>query len=84
MTRRAFKSDGFDIPVGHQGVQNQFISEYKLTLESIVNDVLAAEEKDARFSVSFDESTSARNCRYMNFNLHNATKFQSLGLIRIN
>ena len=48
--------------------------EYKLTSESIANDILAAKEKGARFSISFDESTSVRNRRYMNINLHNATK----------
>ena len=84
LTRRAFKSDGFDIPISRQGVRNQFMREYKLTSESIANDILAAKEKGARFSISFDESTSVRNRRYMNINLHNATNFQSLGLIRIN
>ena len=76
LTRRAFKSDGgFDIPVSRQGVGNQFMREYKLTLESIANDILAAKEEDASFSISFDESTSVRNRRYVNLNLHNATNF---------
>ena len=48
--------------------------EYKLTSESIANDILAAKEKGARFSISFDESTSVRNRRYMNIDLHNATR----------
>ena len=74
LTRRAFKSDGFDIPISCQGVRNQFMREYKLTSESIANDILAAKEKGARFSISFDESTSVRNRRYMNINLHNATR----------
>ena len=58
--------------------------EYKFTSGSIANDILAAKEKGARFSISFDESTSVRSRRYMKINLHNATNFQSLGLIRIN
>ena len=82
MTRRAFKSDGFDIPVSSQGPRNQFMREYKLRLESIANDI-PAKEKGARFSISLDESTSLRNRLYMNLNLHNATNFPSLGLIRI-
>ena len=53
-------------------------------MESIANDIRAAKEKGACFSISFDESTSVRNRRYMNLNLYNATYFQSLGLIRIN
>ena len=53
-------------------------------MESIANDIRAAKEKGACFSISVDESTSVRNRRYMNLNLHNATYFQSLGLIRIN
>ena len=84
LTRRAFKSDGNDFPISGQGVRNQFMREYKLTSESIANDILAAKEKGARFSISFDESTSVRSRRYMNIDLHNATNFQSLGLIRIN
>ena len=80
LTRRAFKSDGFDIPVSRQGVLNQFMREYKLTLESIADDIPAAKEEGVRF----DESTSVRNRRYVNLNLHNATNFQSFGLIRIN
>ena len=84
LTRRAFNSDGVDIPISRQGFRNQFMREYKLTSESIVNDIAAAKEKGAHFSISFDESTSVRNRRYMNINLHNATDFQSLGLIRIN
>ena len=50
--------------------------EYKSTLESIAHDILAAKEKGAPFSVSFDESTSVRNRRYMNLNLQNASKVQ--------
>ena len=55
-----------------------------MTLESIANDILAANEKSARFCINLDESTSLRNRRYMNLNVHNATNFQSLGLVRIN
>ena len=84
LTRRAFKSNDFDVPVSRQGVRNQFMMEYKLKLESIANDILAAKKGGARFSISFDESKSVRNRRYMNLYLHNATNFQSLGLIIIN
>ena len=55
-----------------------------MTSESIANYIVAAKEKGARFSISFDESAPVRNRWYMNINLHNATNFQSLGLIRSN
>ena len=58
--------------------------EYKLTSESIFNDILNAKGKGACFSISFDESTSVQNHRYLNINLHNATNFQSLCVVRIN
>ena len=35
LTRRAFKSDGFDSPVSHQGVRNQFMRGYKLTWRAL-------------------------------------------------
>ena len=38
---------------------------------------------NGRFSISFDESTSTRNQRFINLNLHFSTDFQSLGLIRV-
>ena len=37
----------------------------------------------ARFSISFDESTTARNRRYVNINLHNENDFHSLGMVRV-
>ena len=84
LTRRAFKSDGCDILVSLQGVRNQFMMEYKLTWESKSNDILAAKEEGASFSISFDESTSVRRRRYIKLNLHSATNFKSLGVIGIN
>ena len=39
--------------------------------------------KDGRFSITFDESTSMRNCRYMNSDVHFQGGYRSLGLVRI-
>ena len=39
--------------------------------------------RDGRFSISFDESTFMRNCRYLNINVHLGGGFRSLGMIRI-
>ena len=80
LKRRVFNSDGFDIRVRRRCVLNQFMREHMLTLESIANDFVAAKEKVARFPITFDESKSVQNQRYMNLSLRNAPNFQSLSL----
>ena len=49
----------------------------------IVTKIREIKETDNRFSISFDESTSTRNRRFINLNLHFPVGFQSLGLIRV-
>ena len=51
-----------------------------MTVSEKVN---TAKKNEDRFSISFDESTSVRNRRYMNLNLHDGQSFQSLGMIRV-
>ena len=45
--------------------------------------IVEIKKYNGRFSISFDESTSTRNRRFINLNLHFSTDFQSLDLIRV-
>ena len=40
-------------------------------------------ETGLRLSITCDESTSTRNCRFMNINAHFEKSFKSLGLTRV-
>ena len=57
--------------------------EFKTTLMTVSEKVNAVKKNRDRFSISFDESTSAKNRPYMNLNLHDRQSFQSLGMIRV-
>ena len=49
----------------------------------IVTKIREIKETTNRFSISFDWSTSIRNRRFINLNLHFPVGLQSLGLIRV-
>ena len=49
----------------------------------IVTKIREIQETNNRFSISFDESTSTRNRRFINLNLHFPVGLQSLGLILV-
>ena len=71
------------MPKSPPTIRDHFVKEFKNTLMTVSEKVNAAKKNGDRFSISFDESTSVRNRRYMNFNLHNEQSFQSLGMIRV-
>ena len=48
----------------------------------IVSKIRKIKKISNRFSISFDESTSTRNRRFINLNLHFPVGLKSLGLIR--
>ena len=52
-------------------------------VKNIQGELNAIKLRDGRFSIIFDGSTSTRNCRYMNINVHFQGGFRSLGLVRI-
>ena len=49
----------------------------------IVTKIREIKETNDHFSINFDESTSTRNRRFINLNLHFPVGLQSLGLIRV-
>ena len=80
---RAFKADGYSMPKSPQTICDHFVKEFKNTLMIVSEKVNTAKKNGDRFSISFDESTSVRNRRYMNLYLHDGQNFQSLGMIRV-
>ena len=80
---RAFKADGYSMPKSTQTIRDHFVKEFKYTLMTVSENVNTAKKNRDCFSISFDESTSVRNRRYMNFNLHDGQSFQSLGMIHV-
>ena len=68
LLRRAFKSDGYTLPKSPQNVRNQFMTRYGKTI-IIEQGIRKIQEEGGHFSISFDESTLVRYCRYMNLNL---------------
>ena len=49
----------------------------------ITKKIVEIKKCNGRFSISFDESTSTRNRRFINPNSHFSTDFLSLGLITV-
>ena len=83
LINRAFKTDGYSMPKSPQTIRDHFVKEFKNTLTTISEKVNTAKKNGDRFSISFDESTSVRNRRYMILNLRDGQSFQSLGMIRV-
>ena len=68
LNSRAFKADGNSMPKSPQTIRDHFVKEYKNTLITVSEKVNTAKKNEDCFSISFDESTSVRNRRYMNLN----------------
>ena len=77
------KKAGFELPESPETVKKKFMKEKKRLQDDAIEKIQAMKEDGDKFSLSFDESTSLRNRRYMNLNLHFSSGFQSLGLVRI-
>ena len=80
---RAFKADGYVLPTSHQHVRNLVIKNFENVTKLVKEELDEIKLNNGRFSITFDESTSARSRRYMNINCHFQGGFHSLGLLRI-
>ena len=80
---RAFKADGYDLPGSHKKVRDLVMKQKEDIVKTIRGELNAIKLRDGRFSITFDESTSMRNRRYVNINVHFQGGFRSLGLVRI-
>lgn len=80
---RAFKADGYDLPRSHKQVRDLVIKHSEKIRKFVKEELMAIKQNNGRFSITLDESTSTRNRRYMNINVHFQGGFRSLGVIRI-
>ena len=83
LLRRAFAADGYSLPGSRDYVKKVFMKQFTEIQTEIVTKIREFKETNNRFSISFDKSTTTRNRRFINLNLHFSVGFQSLGLIRV-
>ena len=83
LIRRAFKSDGYSLPKSPQIIQDYFINEFEKTVAIVTEKINNIKKNSGRFLISFDKSTSVRNRRNMNLNLHDVKGFHSLSMTHI-
>ena len=68
--RRAFAADGYSLPSSRDYVKKVFMKQFAEIQSKIVTKIREIKETNNCFSISFDESTSTRNQRCINLNLH--------------
>ena len=64
--RRAFKAEGYHLPRSHKTVRDLLMKQREYIIKTIRGELNAIKLKDGCFSITFDELTSMRNCRYIN------------------
>lgn len=80
---QAFRADGILLPSSPGQIKVLFMNHFEKVKGDIIQKVVESKKSNDRFSISMDESTSTRNRRFINLNLHFSSGFQSLGLIRV-
>ena len=75
---------GYTLPKNHSDIRNLAVNQYESIKNQIKSEIQEAKEAGIRLSITNDESTSARNRRFMNMNAHFETNFKSLGMARVN
>ena len=75
---RAFKAEGYDLPRSHKKVRDLLMKQREDIVKTTRGELNASKLRDDRFSITFDESNSLRNRRYININVHFQGGFRSL------
>ena len=75
-------SYGYDLPKSNGQIKKLFMAEYDKIKSKTISKFKLLKVAN-KFSISFDETTSIRNRRYLSINVHQPIDFQSLGLVRI-
>ena len=70
LLRRAFAADSYSLPSSRDYVKKMFMKQFAKIQSEIVTKIREIKETNNRFSISFNESKSTRNRRFINFNLH--------------
>ena len=79
----AFKSDGILLPSSPSRIKVLFMKHFQDVKSEITKKIIEIIKCNGCLLISFDESTSTRNRRFIKLNLRFSTDFQSLGLIRV-
>ena len=69
-TKTVTAADGYDLPGLHKKVRDLLMKQREDIVKTIRGELNAIKLRDGRFSITFGESTSMRNRRYMNINVH--------------
>ena len=73
-----------NLPTSSESVKQLVMSQGRKVRSFVMEELASRKNNGERFSLTFDEWTSARNRRYMNVNVHaQGPKYWSLGLIRV-
>ena len=80
---RAFAADGYEIPSSGNQVKNIVIKHHEELVEKMKQKFISLKQSNKRFSITFDETTTCNNKRYMNINVHSTEGVDCLGVIRI-
>lgn len=81
--RLGLKADGVKPPSSHTTVMNH-VHQYCRKQSQVLKKKFVAEKKSGKkWSLSFDEWTSARQRRYLNVNVHDIERTHCLGMIRV-
>ena len=70
LLRRAFAADGYSLSTSRDYVKKVFMKQFAEIQSEMVTKIREIKETNNRFSISFDESTSTCNQRFVNLNLH--------------
>lgn len=77
------KADGVKPPSSHTTVMNHNHQFYHKQSQLLKNKFIAEKKSGKKWSLSFDEWTSARQRRYLNVNVHDIEHTHCLGMIRV-
>ena len=82
--RNLLQAKGFtNVPKNRNKIRELVLNYAKDIRRGLRSEIQKRKEEGRKFSLTFDEWTSARKRRYMNVNLHDEGAFWSLGLIRV-
>lgn len=78
-----FQKAGYKMSKSHSELRDLTMNQFETIKDKIKSEISEAKNTGLRLSVTNDESTSTRNRRFMNVNVHFAEIFKSLGMARV-
>ena len=81
--RTLLEARGFVVPKSAMTIQNMVVKYASTIRDTVIFKFTRLRSQGKRFSLTFDEWTSIKNCRYLNVNVHTQDEFWSLRLARV-